>query len=146
MKDWKSKQFNMDKGLVQKVLDLYFKYCELELPFKIGDEYEIHEFTLEYLHGRIQTKYDTYQYVKELNFSIDKLKMDSATLIFCWDQLIEFELSFIKPIERIGSKKSDEVLQEVFAIEGLYIVETTKQLRIKYIIGLHGVELTIYKY
>ncbi len=145
MKDWKSKPFNMDKGLVQKVLDLYFKYCELDLPFKIRDEYEIHEFDLEYLHGRIQTKYDTYQYAKELNFSIDKLKMDSATLIFCWDELIEFELSFIKLIERIGSKKSDEVLQEIFAVESLFIEETTKQIKLKYMVGLDGLELTVYK-
>ncbi|MGY5351550.1 hypothetical protein ACXGQW_03135 [Wenyingzhuangia sp. IMCC45533] len=135
----------MDKGLVQKVLNLYFKYCELDLPFKIGDEYEIHEFDLEYLHGRIQTKYDTYQYAKELNFSINDFKMDSATLIFCWDELTEFEFSFIKPIERIGSKKSDEILQEVFAVESLFIIETTKQIKLKYVVGLEGLEFTIYK-
>lgn len=137
-----SKLFNVDKGLVQKVLDLYFLYCKLELPFKIGDEYEIHEFDLEYIVNKVDTKFDTYRYVKSLNFKIEEFNLNSATLIYWWDELVEFELNF-KESPKLNNREIGEFLSKIVKTEILVITVTGKQLNIKYRTDSDWVELTI---
>ena len=91
------------------------------------------------------TKYDTYRYIKELNFKIEEFKTNKAILSFCWDELWEIEIEFIKPSKRGQCKGSDEVIQGVLRKESLFVTENHQFIIFRYMRGLDGVELKIYK-
>lgn len=138
-------QFNRDKDLAGKVLDLYFKYCELRLPFKIGDEYEIHEFDLDFLSSRVMSICDNYQYNKPIEVELNNLQMFTAHLSFHWDEITRIQLWFEVSDERLGKVKVKELVDKVVNKEKLYLVETLKSIKLTYVVGSEKVELVMNK-
>jgi len=135
----------IDEGLVVKMLDLYLKYCELKLPFRLGDAYELFEFDLNYLGSTKENPYDTYEYVKDLHLSIGHLKVHSAVLVFHWDRLIDIELESIISRELYSFREYDDQQNVVVIPEKLFIVETKECVVLTYVLGLEEIELIVVK-
>lgn len=131
------KQFKLCKGLVEKVLDLYYNYCELRLPFKIDDHFELFEFDLIYLPSMVISNYDNYKYIKPIDLELDRFQCSIAHLSFNWDEITSIQLWF-----EVSDKK---LVDKVINTEKLYIVETIEYIKLIYNISGEKVELVMNK-
>lgn len=79
---------------------------KFNLPFKIGQDYEIWEFDLEVMDVERIPNYDSYLYLKEVKNFLNIIS-DKTELIFYWDRLKAVILTFfhieMKTIEEIKS-------------------------------------------
>lgn len=111
---------------------------DIELPFQIGEQYEIWEFDLEVLAADKIRGYDSYYFIKEISFY--GLKPAQTELIFSLDILEAVILSF-EPLEISYELRKTMVMQHKYSSTQdleiapkiiICIVESTKSVYLLY--------------
>ena len=85
---------------------------QINLPFEIGQEYEILEFDLDYLEEEKIQRFDSYLYVGEVKKFLD-FSTDKTELIFYWDKLEIVILTFLN-VEVSRFTEVSNALSEMF--------------------------------